>query len=258
VRGGRLARPLTALAAGLASLAAGAGLAAACPDAPALTAGEALSYELAWSGITAGRATLTIGGRTEVGGRLAVPLVADATSSRFVDAFYKVRIHAESLLDCRGRYSHRFVHRAEEGRRRRDRVYTFDVEQQEVRREQAGEETQRFPLALPAHDPFTTLYEVRTRPLEVGRPLVLETFEGKRRWDVEVQVLRRERVTVPAGTFDTIVVRPLLSFEGVFQQKGELLVWLTDDVHRMPVKMASTVRIGSVTAELTSFVRPAP
>jgi hypothetical protein len=241
----------TLLATLLAALPAG-----ACAEIVALAPGEELAFALSWAGIPAGSARLAVGPRTEVGGRSAVALVADARSNKVVDAFYKVRIHAESLFDCRGRYSHRFVHRAEEGRRKRERLYTFDLEQQEVRREQTGKGIERFPLPEPVHDPFTTLYEARARPLPVGSAFQLEAFEGKRRWDVEVKVLRRERVTVPAGVFETIVVKPVLKFEGVFQQKGDVLVWLTDDERRMPVKMASEVRIGSVTAELTSFVRP--
>jgi hypothetical protein len=250
-------RALAALGAAALSLALAAA-AAACPGAPPLAAGESLTYELSWAGIPAGRATLAVEGRTEVKGRLAVRLVATSASNRFVDAFYKVRLRAESLLDCAGRYSHRFEHRAHEGRRRRERVYVFDVDAQEVVREQAGEPPQRFPLAAPAHDPFTTLYEVRARPLEVGTPVRLEVFEGKRRWDVEVQVLRRERVTVPAGTFDAVVIKPVLRFEGVFVHKGDMVLWLTDDARRMPVRMESEVKIGSVVAELTAFVRPAP
>jgi hypothetical protein len=232
--------------------------AAACPDAPALAVGESLTYDLSWGGIPAGAATLAVEGRTEAKGRLAVRLVATARSNKLVDAFYKVRVWAESVFDCAGRYSHRFEQRAQEGRRRRERLYTFDVDGQAVRREQAGEPAQLFPLLAPAHDPFTTLYEMRTRPLEVNVPVYLEAFEGRRRWDVEVQVLRRERVKVAAGSFDTIVIKPILKFEGVFVQKGDLYVWLTDDERRMPVKMESEVRIGAVTAELASFVRPSP
>jgi hypothetical protein len=230
----------------------------ACDAGPALAVGERLEFRLSWLGIPAGRAALTVESETEVGGRAALRLVANARSNKLVDAFYKVRVYAESLFDCGGRFSHRFLHQAEEGRRRRHRLYSFDLGRQEVRREQSGEETLRFPLPGPVQDPFTTLYEMRARSLEIGRSVFMATFEGKRLWDLEVQVLRRERVTVPAGAFETIVVKPLLRFEGVFVQKGDVLIWLTDDERRMPVRMESEVKIGSVAAELQSFVRPAP
>ncbi len=227
--------------------------AAACPDAPALLGGERLAFDISWLDIPAGRATLAIEERVEVGGRLAVRIVSTAESNKFVDVFYKVRDRAESIFDCKGRYSHHFLLRSREGKRRRERDYAFDLARQEVRLEQPGAEVRRFPLVGPVQDPLSILYAARTQPLEVGRPVFLSAFEGSRRWDLEVHVLRRERVTVPAGSFDTIVVKPLLKFEGVFQQKGDVVVWLTDDARRMPVRMESQVKIGSVAAELTSY-----
>ncbi len=240
----------------LASLLGAASPAAACVESRAVVVGETLNYDLTWAGISGGRATIAVEPPVEVEGRAALRFVATATSNRFIDAFYKVRVRVESFWDCEGRYSLLYHHTGQEGRRIRDRTYVFDLTQQEVRREWVGDPVERFPLLLPVQDPFSLLFDARTRPLQIGAPLRLDAFEGRRRWDVEVQVLRRERVTVPAGTFDTIVVKPLLKFEGVFQQKGDLVVWLTDDDRRMPVKMESKVRIGHVAAELTSFVRP--
>lgn len=230
--------------------------AAACVESRAIAVGEALDYELSWAGIPGGRATIAVEPEVAHAGRQVLRLVATARSNSFIDVFYKVRVRVESLWDCEGRYSHLFHQTGQEGRRKRDRRYVFDLAQQEVRREWAGDPVERFPLLSPVQDPFSILFEARVRALEVGRSIHLEAFEGRQRWDVEVQVLRRERVTVPAGTFETIVVKPILTFEGVFQQKGDVVVWLTDDERRMPVRMESKVRIGHVAAELTSLVRP--
>ncbi len=246
-----LAVALVALAV-LAAPALGVAPAAACPDHPALVVGEQLDFEILWVGIPAGRATLAVEERLEVAGRPALRLVSTAVSNDIVDVFYKVRDRAESVIDCTGRYSLRFSLRTREGRRRRERDYTFDLIRREATLDEPGQAVRRFPLPEPVQDPLSSLYVVRTLPLEVGRSLSLRAFEGGRLWELEVEVLRRERVAVPAGSFDTIVVKPLLKFEGVFQQKGDVVVWLTDDPRRMPVRMQSKVKIGSVAAELTS------
>lgn len=248
---GHLVAALVALAA-LASPALGVAPAAACPDHPALVVGERLDFEISWVGIPAGHATLAIEEKIDVGGRPALRLVSTAASNDVVDVFYKVRDRAESVIDCEGRHSLRFTLRAHEGRRRRERDYTFDLIRREATFGEPGRKVQRFPLQEPVQDPLSSLYFVRTQPLEVGRSLLLRTFEGGRLWELEVEVLRRERVAVPAGRFDTIVVKPHLKFEGVFQQKGDVVVWLTDDPQRVPIRMQSKVKIGSVAAELTS------
>jgi len=51
---------------------------------------------------------------------------------------------------------------------------------------------------------------------------------------------------VPAGTFDCIVVEPALKFEGLFQQKGKVTIWLTDDEHRVPVLIKTQIVIGTI------------
>ena len=45
-------------------------------------------------------------------------------------------------------------------------------------------------------------------------------------------------------------VEPLLKGEGIFKQKGRLLVWLTDDEYKFPVQMTSEVAVGHITTEL--------
>jgi hypothetical protein len=65
-------------------------------------------------------------------------------------------------------------------------------------------------------------------------------------------VLRRERVSVPAGTFNAIVVRPIIKTKGVFEN-GRAEVWLSDDSRRLIVQIKSKMRIGSLNLFLRSF-----
>jgi hypothetical protein len=54
------------------------------------------------------------------------------------------------------------------------------------------------------------------------------------------------------------VVVPELKHEGVFQQKGEVRIWLTDDQRHIPVKIRSKIAIGSININLQEarWVRP--
>ena len=51
-----------------------------------------------------------------------------------------------------------------------------------------------------------------------------------------IRVIGRERMTVPAGTFDTIVLQPIIKTKGMFSENGEARIWLTDDASRVMVK----------------------
>ncbi len=91
--------------------------------------------------------------------------------------------------------------------------------------------------------------------MEVG-----ETYEWNRyyRFDrnpVIVQVLRRETVKVPAGEFDTIVVRPIIKTGGIYSEDGEAEVFITDDEWRIPVLLKSKLKVGTLSMEMTEYER---
>jgi hypothetical protein len=55
---------------------------------------------------------------------------------------------------------------------------------------------------------------------------------------------------LPSGTFDTIVIKPLMKSEGIFSRKGDIFIWLTDDLKHIPVKMQTKAAVGSIIATL--------
>ena len=48
-------------------------------------------------------------------------------------------------------------------------------------------------------------------------------------------------------------MRPEVSLNGKKQDKGQLVIWLTDDDRKLPVRIDAESGYGSVTAELVQF-----
>ena len=96
--------------------------------------------------------------------------------------------------------------------------------------------------------------ELRKRPLEVGATYEFNRYFKDDGNPVTVKVLRREKVTVPAGTFNTVVVQPIIRTGGLFGEGGEAEVYFTDDWRRILVKMTSKVPvIGRLGLRLVSY-----
>jgi hypothetical protein len=71
---------------------------------------------------------------------------------------------------------------------------------------------------------------------------------------VVLQVLRRETITVPAGRFRTIVVRPVIQSDGLFGEGGRAEVYFSDDQYRIPVLIRSRVPVvGSLSMHMRTF-----
>ncbi len=115
----------------------------------------------------------------------------------------------------------------------------------------------KYPVKIPANvfDILSSFYFIRTQPLQVGQSVFLSSHSQKKVYDLEIKVHRRETINVVAGTFRCLVVEPLLKGDGIFKQKGRLLIWLTDDALKIPVQMTSAVAIGHITSELTHIKR---
>ena len=82
---------------------------------------------------------------------------------------------------------------------------------------------------------------------------ILHIFDSENSAVLPVELLRREEVLLSnLSRFDTLVVRPMEKAAGMFRYSGELLIWLTNDSCRVPVKIVATIPLGKVTAELVT------
>ena len=101
---------------------------------------------------------------------------------------------------------------------------------------------------LPFEQPIYRLEEQIAR-LESSEPRTPEVRD-------QIRVLRRERVQVPAGTFDAIVVQPTVKTRsGIFGEDGRAEVWLSDDDERVVLQLKSNLSIGSLNLYLKSHRR---
>ncbi len=210
--------------------------------------GEKFVYTVRYGLIKAGTATLEVRNVARVDSAWCWRIVSDARSNSFFSKFYKVRDRYISLMDTTRLYSLQYEKHIREGRYRKDERVRFDQ-----RRHLAVYDGRTIPIAPRTQDVLSAMYYVRTVPLEIGTSISLANHTDGRNYPIVIRVLRRETIEVDAGTFDCIVVEPILRGPGLFTQKGRLTVWLTDDRNRIPVLMRSRMIIGHVSAVLRDY-----
>ncbi|MBI5198796.1 MAG: DUF3108 domain-containing protein [Nitrospirae bacterium] len=211
--------------------------------------GERLIFELTWFGIKAGWATLEVKEKVNYDGREIIRIISTAQSNKFVSVFYPVDDRTETFLDPLEKHPHRFIIKQREGNYRSDKEIVFDQEMAKAVFIKDGK-SQTFKVSPKVQDALSSFYYLRTLDLKVGNTVYIKIFDNGKNYDAEVQVLRKERIDTPAGSFNTICVKPRLQTEGIFQRKGDIYIWLTDDDRKMPVMMRSSVKIGPVKATL--------
>lgn len=157
----------------------------------------------------------------------------------------------ESWLDVGQLYSHRF--RQDLHQVRYERLRTLDFFPAEgVWRRQEKEDSGPLASELPLDD-VSFLYWSRTLPLEVGATYEFDRYFKDEGNPVIIRVLRKQTVKVPAGTFNTIVVKPIIRTSGLFSEGGEAEVYYTDDDRRMIVMVRTKFSIATMTMQLESY-----
>lgn len=212
-------------------------------------AGERADYQVKFGPFSVGRGTMDVIGLDTIRGRETWHILFRVRGG--VPGF-RVDDRMESWIDTRSLSSLRFRQEMSEGSHQRERAFEIFPE----RREFVEGDTPAQPSVAEPLDDGSFLYFVRTIPLEVGREYVFERYFRPDRNPVRIQVLRKERIRVPAGEFETIVIRPIIKARGVFSENGKAEIWLTDDDSRLMVQMKSQMKLGSLSLYLRSYTPP--
>lgn len=212
-------------------------------------AGEKFTFDVRFGTLKVGTSQMEVRGPEMVRGREAWHTTLWIRGGTF---FYKVNDVFESWFDTETLSSLRFVKQQEEGTREGTKSYEIYPERSVyTERKESGQEEHR-SVAQPLDD-GSFLYYARTLPLRAGETYSVNRYFIPDRNPVRIRVLRRERVTVPAGTFNAIVVRPIIKTKGIFSEDGRAELWLSDDSTRMILQLRTRLAFGSLNLFLTSW-----
>lgn len=213
--------------------------------------GERMDYDVRFLGGKKGVGSMEVKQITDVRGRPAWHTVF--TVKGRVLLMISVDIMLESWFDITTMNSLRF---------HQDQQYTGTKKIQNIEifpergmyKEDALDErvTVRDPL-----DDGSFLYFVRSIPLEVGKEYSFSRYYKPDKNPVKIKVMRREKVNTPAGTFNTLVLKPEIKGGGLFAE-GKAEVWITDDAARMVVKLESELPVGTLSLWLTKYTLGTP
>ncbi|MFH1369264.1 MAG: DUF3108 domain-containing protein [Elusimicrobiota bacterium] len=216
--------------------------------------GEKLSYSVKWQFITVGYAVMEIRGPEDIGGRQAYHIFTEARSAPFFDNFYKVRNTNESWMDVESLCSLKFATSINEGKAFKTETLLMDQENCRFTLVESNKTGQILPWV---QDILSSLYYLRTKELIVGQVYSIDTHSGDLSWPLAIKVIKQEKVRVPSGEYECLLLEPAVrEGAGLFQSQGRLWVWVTKDSKRVPVKMSSKIAIGSVEVVLKEMKLP--
>lgn len=217
--------------------------------------GEKLTFDLKWTMIKAGEATLEVLPVETVNGVRSYHFVMTAKSTPFLDVFYKVRDRIDAYTDTKMTHSVFYKKKQKEGKTHRDIVVHFDWKKKEALYSNFGKKKNPVSLSPGAFDPLSAFYYTRFSDLKKNMVIERPVTDGKKCVIGKVTVVKREKIKVRKKKYDTWLLEPELKHVGgVFEKSrdAKIRVWVTADKWRIPVKIKSKVVVGSFLGELVS------
>lgn len=209
---------------------------------------EKLTYQISLLGVPVGSAELEA---TNKNGEVRITL--RTKSNQAASSIFPV----DNLIETRHIGGNIIITKVsqQEGTFKRDIGYTIFLRDKRVfwvdrTRNRYADET------IPNSDVLDTLssfYYLRNRQLQVGTSELLHIYDGDTYAPVPVEIVRQEEIRLRNfRKVDTLLVRHVQQKEGIFKRTGDMLVWLTNDENKVPVRMETTIPIGNITAELVA------
>ena len=221
--------------------------------------GERLTFSLGWGPITAGEATLEVKalpeGKTE--------FLSFAQGNSAISRIYPVFDTVYTRVRNKGLMTEVFRKNLHEGKFHNTSIIRFDRKGEKAwlsdtvftdmktRKVKRSADT-AVAIQGAEHSIMSAFYFVRTMPLTVGDTSRFSAVSGKKRYELKVLVHGREQLKTAIGTVNTVKVEPVLDGDGIFNSKGRIFIWLTDDDRRIPVLMQCEIALGSIKAKLVS------
>ncbi|MEK9136886.1 MAG: DUF3108 domain-containing protein [Bacteroidota bacterium] len=213
--------------------------------------GERLVFNVNYGFINAGEAVMRVADYDSIAGRKCYRVEFTVNSHPSFNWIYKVEDRYLTFIDVETIAPLKFEQHIREGSYRRDFIAEFDQVQHVAKTTEGQYEIPEY-----VHDIMSAFYYARLldySTLKVGEGPTLHNFYKDKSHELKVKFLGRQELETEAGTFKTLVVEPLVREGGLFKTEGRIVIWLTDDERKIPVRVNTKVVIGSIDTELREY-----
>ena len=206
--------------------------------------------------IVAGEAILEVDSPVTVETRPCYPLVARAKAAFPFSAIYPVRDVQTSYFDATDFITQKFENDVSEGNYKAQNLEHYDQVAHRLWRRHNQENPEEVDIPPFAQDLISCFYYFRLLPLEEGKKYLIPTSSTGKNYKLVIAVVRREKVTIPLGTFDCYLVKPYVKHDTVFRNSEDIDLWITADSRHVPVLIKSAIVIGSIEISLLQATLP--
>lgn len=208
-------------------------------------------YTLAGIYMYGGEANFTVRQHT-YNNRPVFYIRGDGKSNSFFDGIFKVRDRYESYIDSLTLLPYKFIRNIEEGSFKKFETITFNPNANTAI-------TKKGTYSVPpcVQDVLSAIYYCRNLDFARYKPgdkIPFSMFIDEKVYELYIRYLGKEVIKTRYGKFKAIKFKPLLIEGTIFKGGEEMVVWVTDDLNRIPVRIESPISVGSVKVDMMGYL----
>jgi hypothetical protein len=220
---------------------------------------EKLVYDVSWTGgIKIGELHLEINELSEIENGYEIRAIV-TTKNGAVNLIYPVEdLHITKVRGTKKLPYHYEVWQKEGYNYRAHRVIEYEQEKGYIRYTKNDKLRDEYQIDGETNNEFSAFFNSRLMAFDIGRRFIVPTFADKRREEVVVHAVTQKKFDKTLlGPVTTVEIMPIMTFKGLYEKKGDTVIWYTNDECRVPIRINSKIVIGSLTADLAAYDNPA-
>ena len=213
--------------------------------------GEELTYRVHYGAVNAGVAIMQVDQTNKlVYGRPTLHAVGKGNSIGAFDWFFKVRDHYETYMDEEALMPWIFIRRVDEGGFKINQNQTYD---HNLGRVNSNGKMMSVPKYI--QDMISGFYYARTTDFnnaKIDQVFEVPTFIDDSVWTLKLKFKGRETIKSDVGKVKCLKFAPVVQAGRIFKKEEDMLVYVTDDVNKVPVRATASILVGTIKLDLTS------
>ncbi len=214
--------------------------------------GEKLKFRVHYGIINAAQITMAVDNeQATVSGRKTYKTTVEGQTFKSFDWAFKVRDKFESWIDAEALAPQRYAKSVREDNYT-DKDYALYLHSIKKLKNTEG------VLNIPAYtqDIASALYYARNLDLKnakAGASFPIDIYLDNKVYNLSFKVVGKETIKSDIGKVKCIKLQPKLVVDRVFKKTDDMFVWVSDDDNKIPIRVQSAIKVGSIKVDITSY-----
>jgi hypothetical protein len=225
--------------------------------------GEVINFKMTYGFLTVGKGSVSIHPNYfRINDRDCFRIDVYGKTVGLVDWVADVDDRWGSYIDTVALVPHQFYRFIREGRYKKDEWTNFDHINRKIEVKTLDNKTGKFKepkyYDAPAHvrdmvAGFLMLRNMDFSRIQIGDSVSIKGFFEDEFYNFKIVYAGKETIRVKAGKIRTLVFKPVMPKNKVFEGENSITAWFSDDKNRIPVKINAAMFIGNAGVELTGY-----